>query len=850
MGPPIDPDHAPDRLGRMIDNLISFGNNDSVIFVAQIIGVANGQTQSLIQKYNDAISGVVAKRSSKHHVVVVDFRGKLQPSDYADGLHPNDIGYRKMAHIWFEAIQDAANKGWIKAPQGPPPNLVGPDGLAKKPGSHCLTPPIWVPAINSKGGPIASGVGESGAMKWTQRHDPHWPKAASGIGKPGNGTVFADLTGDDSASVDEKTGSVILYQNTGVGDQISWSPVNEGKEIASGVAPRELIRFLDIDLDGKADYVVLGKETGSVTVYLNRGPKAGAPGNWLWDGPHNLASGATGAKASSVLFGDINGDGRPDYLDVEVKNSNGGLDAYLNIGKPKTIDGIQWKPVGHIAQGFGSGDIAIKDINGDGREDYLQWTSDNKGGLTGYLNYRTEKEGQPGWASTGGIGSVAGGTGRSSKWSHLADLTGDGKVDYIVVGDKGELDVYINKGTADTSVIGDSVMLADLNGDGLDDYVVLRANAAVRLYVNGGLQSDGKHWSWIPINNFEDIMSGTGAKREMIQFADMDGDRKQDFNIVDPKSGSIVLYKNGGQKSDGKWSWNLANNGKPIATGLGPGKNVRLADMDGDGKADYVLLGAERGEAVLYLNKGEKPGGWTWTPYNDGKPIATGIGFIADHVQFKDIDGDGLSDYVGVSIFADRFALKFFRALTLLWRRNAKFDAPPQIDQLSGTTTVYRNLGSKPNGGWGWVPMNDAKPIATGIGSVGRDVLWGRLEKTNRYSYVGIAPNSGALSGTGSGSGNSGNRPSNGSPSGSQDVSDENTLGVYVNGGKPIPSEGLGGLGLATAGATAVSAVTAYAITTQNDLTTARHAVNGLQSGNPTSAGVKAVVGAVTTLAS
>lgn len=196
MGPPIDPDHAPDRLGRLIDNLISFGNNDSVIFIAQIIGVSNGQTQSLIQKYNEAISGVVAKRSTKHHVGVVDFRGKLQPSDYADGLHPNDSGYRKMAHIWFEAIQDAANKGWIKPPRGPPPNLVGPDGLAKKPGSHCLTPPIWVPAMNSYGGPIASGVGENAAMKWTQHYDPHWPKAASGIGKPGNGTVFADLTGD------------------------------------------------------------------------------------------------------------------------------------------------------------------------------------------------------------------------------------------------------------------------------------------------------------------------------------------------------------------------------------------------------------------------------------------------------------------------------------------------------------------------------------------------------------------------------------------------------------------------------------------------------------------------------
>ncbi|KAL8880291.1 MAG: hypothetical protein Q9198_002274 [Flavoplaca austrocitrina] len=268
----------------------------------------------------------------------------------------------------------------------------------------------------------------------------------------------------------------------------------------------------------------------------------------------------------------------------------------------------------------------------------------------------------------------------------------------------------------------------------------------------------------------------------------VDGDRKQDFNIVDPKSGSIIHYKNGGQQPDGKWSWNLSNNGRPIATGLGPGRNVRLADMDGDGKADYLLLGTERGDAILYLNKGEKPGGWNWVAYNNGKPIATGIGFSADNVQLKDIDGDGLADYLG-------------------------------IDPSSGATTAYRNLGPKPNGGWGWVPMNDAKPTATGIGSAGRNVLWGRLEKTNRYS-------------------------------GSEDESDEDALGVYVDGGEPFPSEGLGGLGLATVGAAATSAMTAYAITAQNDLTTARHAVSGLRSGNPTSAGVSAVVGALAKLAS
>ncbi|KAL8671929.1 MAG: hypothetical protein Q9168_003585 [Polycauliona sp. 1 TL-2023] len=346
----------------------------------------------------------------------------------------------------------------------------------------------------------------------------------------------------------------------------------------------------------------------------------------------------------------------------------------------------------------------------------------------------------------------------------------------------------------------------------------------------------------------------------------VDGDRKQDFNKVDPKSGSIILYKNKGQKPNGQWGWEIANNGKPIATGLGPGRNVRLADLDGDGKADYILLGAERGDAIVHLNKGEKPGGWTWIPYNEGKSIATGIGFIADHVQFKDIDGDGLADYLGLSGSANHarnFIVTAVEARLLLGL----------IDQLSGATTVYRNLGPKPNGGWGWSPMNDGKPITTGIGSVGRDVLWGRLEKTNRYSYVGIAPNTGALRvylngcneftpainssggpgspGQGGNTGAAGGAASgSGAPGGADATSDENALGVYVNGGKAIPSVGLGGLGLATTGAAATSASAVYAITSQNTLTTTRNAVDGLRSGKPTSAGVKATIGALTTLTS
>ncbi|KAL9600416.1 MAG: hypothetical protein Q9219_003169 [cf. Caloplaca sp. 3 TL-2023] len=908
MNPAIDPDHAPDRLGALIDKILSFGADGTLVLVAQIINAQNAQTQSLIDKYNAAIPGVVAQRvASNHRVAVVDFRNRLQPSDYFDGLHPNDGGYRKMGDVWFKAIQDAADKGWISPPRGPTPELGNKGGGSNPKRSACLTPPIWVPALNSNGGPIATGVGHNGDMKWTANYGPHWTNAFEGINKNGSDVMFADLNGDGRADylhVNRTTGAVLLYLNTGSGDEVKFEEANGGKEIATGLGPRELIRFADIDLDGKDDYIVIGNDTGSVTVWINGGATSDG---WGWNGPHEVAPGALppGTKGIDVMFADINGDGRPDYI---VKDSKGGLDAYLNIGKPKTIAGIEWKPAGHIASGTGTADISLSDINGDGRADYLTWS--DVGALTGYLNYRTEKEGSPGWAPTGDAKSVAGGVGRSSTWCRLADLNADGKADYIVLGDKGEVEVYINKGTADTSVIGDGIRLADLNGDGFDDYLFLEPNGAVHMYVNGGQSSDGQKWSWIPFKDFAEIANGAGAKREEVLFADMDGrfldsaydsnssgwltfragDGKDDFVIVNPKTGGLTLYKSGGQQPDGNWGWVPAGE---IASGLGgPGKAVRLADMNGDRKADYIQLG-DNGETKIYINGGPQGnGGWNWAPYNDFKNIAEGIGFTRDHVQFKDIDGDGLADYIGV-------------------------------DQMDGHTVVYRNLGPQPEGHWGWFGWNDGKPIgkclavlflvafqmlmllaASGIGSVGADVIFGRMEKTARYSYLGVAPNSGALraylngcnqnapsadpgsgpgtgsggsagggtgtgsggsgsgsggnSGTGSGSGNagsgsgssgsgSGGNGGSGNGSGNNGGSNDNNNngGYYIEGGLPIPDGGLGGLNLPTQGLPALAALVPYAISAENALTTAQQAVNNLKSGKPTAAGVAAAEAAV-----
>ncbi|KAL9586439.1 MAG: hypothetical protein Q9212_000903 [Teloschistes hypoglaucus] len=218
MNQPLDPDHAPERLSALLDQLISDAS-DPVILVAQIINCANQATEDRIQKYNEAVPGIVDQHArAGHKVMVVDMR-LITSADLKDGLHPNDAGYQKMADVWFKGIQQADSKGWIEAPKTPRPNL---DNQGQSSGQFCLKPPFWAPAYPDDNKPIASGVGHNGDMKFKDNWGPNL-NAAPSIGKVGTGVVFADLNGDGRADylfVNKTTGSVILYLNTGTGDTL------------------------------------------------------------------------------------------------------------------------------------------------------------------------------------------------------------------------------------------------------------------------------------------------------------------------------------------------------------------------------------------------------------------------------------------------------------------------------------------------------------------------------------------------------------------------------------------------------------------------------------------------------
>ncbi|MFC5718583.1 FG-GAP-like repeat-containing protein [Streptomyces gamaensis] len=230
---------------------------------------------------------------------------------------------------------------------------------------------------------------------------------------------------------------------------------------------------------------------------------------------------------------------------------------------------------------------------------------------------------------------------------YRVDINGDGKADYVIVHDDSSVEAWGNNGgdgrgdwigygcIADgvPNTPGTNVRFADINGDGKADYLVIGDNGSVRAWVNKGVENN-RHLGWI---NYGTIAGGTGGPARKVRFADINGDRKADYLVVEDNGAVHAWVQNG----DGHDNW--VDYGV-IATG-GLGNDVRFADIDGDGNADYLVVG-NNGSVRAWRNNGagDAKGGWT-----DYGQIAGGTGSSGSQVRFADIDGDGKADYVVIN---------------------------------------------------------------------------------------------------------------------------------------------------------------------------------------------------------
>ncbi len=195
---------------------------------------------------------------------------------------------------------------------------------------------------------------------------------------------------------------------------------------------------------------------------------------------------------------------------------------------------------------------------------------------------------------------------------------------------------------------------SDLNGDGQLDVVSGAFSATedeVRWHRNDG--------SW----TFTTKSITSGADRpESVVVADMNRDGLPDVVSASYDDDKIAWYENGGG-SDPTWT------SRTISSTADGARSVYVADIDADGDPDVLIASELDDDVAWHVNDGAAPPGWS----------ATTISSVADGARtalVADLDGDGDADYVSGSDGDDR--LTWYRNLRI--HGSAHFPSRTGID--------------------------------------------------------------------------------------------------------------------------------------------------------------------------
>ncbi|PLB37353.1 uncharacterized protein BDW47DRAFT_126549 [Aspergillus candidus] len=443
---------------------------------------------------------------------------------------------------------------------------------------------------------------------------------------------------------DGKADMIVLYTD---GAAKVWRNVANGKEFksldaewATGLSePREKVHFRDMDGDGYADYVIV-HDGGAVDWARNTHNNGRDPDQRNWEAIANIAPGPAGVPNNRAQLYDLDGDGKTDYLAVY---EGGAVDAWRNTGSLNKA-GRNWDELGTIAPGIEgvTGEmIRFADMDGDGNADFLAVADD--GSIRMWKNTGiVEKKGS----------SLRFADLNGDKYDDIISVDDKGRARaWLNEKDGGWKDIGEIAPGLDEDLSAATVEFADVNGDGLADFLVVYGGGAVKAYLNNdNIPDQGKDRIWQP---GVVISEGVGEPGRKVTFADLNGDGYADYLVVFD-GGAVDGWLN--QKNippkDGGRIWGQR---ATVATGVGePGSKVRFADLTGDGKAEYIIQ-YDGGSAKGYRNSGNIPDAGKPRNWIDMGTISTGVERQGP-VVYADLNGDGKADYVVVLVSGEVYS--------------------------------------------------------------------------------------------------------------------------------------------------------------------------------------------------
>ncbi len=303
-----------------------------------------------------------------------------------------------------------------------------------------------------------------------------------------------------------------------------------------------------------------------------------------------------GAGPSNLVVADLNGDGRPDLV---VANAD---DHTVSVRLADSARPGFFLPATVLATpGRVPLDVAVGDLNGDGRTDIVVAAS----GGNSVLVFTQTAAG----AFDAPVGYAVGGDPQAVT---VADLDGNGRADIAVATAASTVSLLLQTGagvfaTAVDYVTGVqpvAIKAADLNGDGKLD--LLTANF-------GAASSPGTQGLSVLLQTTPGVFAApvsyvTEYRPTALAVGDLNGDGKPDVAVAceglpgSPGAASVLLQS-------------ATSPGTLLAAVNYPGTygpmGVAIADMNGDGKPDLVLAD---GDIVVRLNSATTPG--TFGPPN------------------------------------------------------------------------------------------------------------------------------------------------------------------------------------------------------------------------------------------